>query len=420
VISSPDGRPASIARGFLFADLRGYSAWVEGHGDHAAAKLLREYRELVRSAVSEHRGAEIKTEGDSFYVAFDSPSAAVLCGLRILELAAASAATDIGPIPVGIGVHAGETAATEEGFVGSAVNIASRVCSQARAGELLVTDAVRLLTRTYLDVGFEPRGRRKLKGIAEPVGLYRVTAERVVAAPPAWRRVAANRPLLAAAAAIPLILVVAVMGGALVRELAARPAADDSSPPSNPATASIPPTTPSPADDAFPTAEEAALVQLVPEQHREACQRSNPGDNPILSVDRIPGEPTVVQRAQSAAGVECDLGGISAPDRLWLWELTRGGIRVGEANAPRIAILALGGLVNASPGSCGEEGARIEQFTFGSVSGTMVCYESETGDAVLTWTYDDSQFFYARALRDDRDMVGLLDWWVDVGRFIGP
>ena len=48
--------------------------------------------------MAEHRGAEIKTEGDSFYVAVDSPSAAVRCGLRILELAAASRAAATGAI----------------------------------------------------------------------------------------------------------------------------------------------------------------------------------------------------------------------------------------------------------------------------------------------------------------------------------
>ena len=79
-----DTEQSSVARGFLFADLRNYSAWVESHGDHAAAKLLAEYRSLVRQAVADFHGAEIKTEGDSFYVAFGSPSAAVKCGLRIL------------------------------------------------------------------------------------------------------------------------------------------------------------------------------------------------------------------------------------------------------------------------------------------------------------------------------------------------
>ncbi len=55
-------------RAFLFSDLRGYTSFVEGHGDAAAAKLLREYRTLVRKEVARERGAEVKTEGDSLYV----------------------------------------------------------------------------------------------------------------------------------------------------------------------------------------------------------------------------------------------------------------------------------------------------------------------------------------------------------------
>lgn len=53
---------ASLARGFLFADLRGYSAFVERHGDQAGADLIRTYRDLVRAAVAAFRGAEIRTE----------------------------------------------------------------------------------------------------------------------------------------------------------------------------------------------------------------------------------------------------------------------------------------------------------------------------------------------------------------------
>ena len=80
------GRPAaagSPTRGFLFADLREYTRYVEEHGAAAAASLLVRYRTLVRSVVAAHDGAEIKTEGDSFYVVFPSVSAAVSCGLAI-------------------------------------------------------------------------------------------------------------------------------------------------------------------------------------------------------------------------------------------------------------------------------------------------------------------------------------------------
>ncbi|HSS35779.1 MAG TPA: adenylate/guanylate cyclase domain-containing protein, partial [Patescibacteria group bacterium] len=69
----------SLTRGFLFADLRDYTRYLESHGAVDAADLLVRYRTLVRKAVAEYDGAEIKTEGDSFYVVFQAVSAAVLC-----------------------------------------------------------------------------------------------------------------------------------------------------------------------------------------------------------------------------------------------------------------------------------------------------------------------------------------------------
>src|SRR5207237_7550439 len=162
-----------LTRGFLFADLRGYTEFAETRGNRAAAELLDDYRRLVRDVVQRSGGAEIKTEGDSFYIVFPSASGAVKCGLAISE-AATTASTEHPDraIRVGIGIHAGETSETDEGFVGSAVNIAARVCGQAAAGEVLVTDTVRSLTRTSGEVTFSARGRRHLKGIAEPVTLY--------------------------------------------------------------------------------------------------------------------------------------------------------------------------------------------------------------------------------------------------------
>src|SRR5687767_5205517 len=83
-------------RGFLFCDLRGYTRFVERHGDQAAADLLDRYRLLVRRAVGRFDGAEIRTEGDSFYVVFPSASKAVLCGLAIVAAARTAAADEPG------------------------------------------------------------------------------------------------------------------------------------------------------------------------------------------------------------------------------------------------------------------------------------------------------------------------------------
>ena len=193
--------------GFLFCDLRGYAAFVDAHGDHAAAELLATYRALVRAAVASHAGAEIRTEGDSVYVVFPTASAAVEAGLAIVD-AAGAASTAERPMHVGVGIHAGETIATGEGPVGGAVNIAARVCARAQAGEVLVTDTVRAITRTMLPYGFVPLGTQPLKGIHGGVALYRVEAVPASRLAHLRRRLAAHRrrAVLAVAAAVVLLV----------------------------------------------------------------------------------------------------------------------------------------------------------------------------------------------------------------------
>lgn len=82
-----------LTHGFLFADLRGYTAFAEARGDSAAAELLDRYRALVRGVISTTDGVEIKTEGDSFYLVFPSASRAVSAGLAIVAAAAESGGT---------------------------------------------------------------------------------------------------------------------------------------------------------------------------------------------------------------------------------------------------------------------------------------------------------------------------------------
>jgi class 3 adenylate cyclase len=171
----PDGstQAAPVTRGFLFADLRGYTAFTEAHGDKQARDLLDAYRRVVRDVVGQFGGAEIKTEGDSFYVVFPSATAAVKCGIALVD-AAAKASHDRPdlPIHVGVGIHAGETAESDEGYVGSAVNVAARLGAAANAGEVLVSETVRGLTRTGGEVRYVSIGNRRFKGISEPIAVF--------------------------------------------------------------------------------------------------------------------------------------------------------------------------------------------------------------------------------------------------------
>ena len=196
----------TITRGFLFADLRGYTAFVEQRGAATAAELLTRYRALAREAIGRFGGAEIKTEGDSFYVVFDSVSSAVRCGLAIVADARGTAEE---AIPVGIGIHAGETVEADGGYVGSPVNIAARICAQAGPGEVLVSETVRALTTTVLPVQFKSRGRRQLKGIGEPIELFTVV-ETAGAWPSKGRRRLSRRTRAVLAGGSALLLVAAV------------------------------------------------------------------------------------------------------------------------------------------------------------------------------------------------------------------
>jgi class 3 adenylate cyclase len=181
--------------GFLFADLRGYTHLVDTRGAVEASHLLGRYRAIVREVVTHHGGAEIKTEGDSFYVVLPSASAALRCGLDILK--SCTEPSDGGEaIQLGIGIHAGESVAHEGGFVGSAINIAARICALAAAGEVLVTGTIRELTRSIVSAGFVFVGRRQLKGLDQPVEVFRVVPDGAVL--PVRRRspgAAAGHPL---------------------------------------------------------------------------------------------------------------------------------------------------------------------------------------------------------------------------------
>jgi len=191
IASGSDGS----TRGFLFSDLRGYTHLVDTRGAVEASQLLGRYRAVVREVVTHHGGAEIKTEGDSFYVVLQSASAALRCGLDILK-ACIEPADGGEAIQLGIGIHAGESVAHEGGFVGSAINIAARICALASAGEILVSGTIRELTRSIVPVEFVFVGRRQLKGLDQPVEVFRVVPEGATSSARRWPEATSARRAL--------------------------------------------------------------------------------------------------------------------------------------------------------------------------------------------------------------------------------
>jgi class 3 adenylate cyclase len=418
------GSAESAYRGFLFADLRGFTGFVESHGERAASELLDAYRSLVREQVARHAGAEIRTEGDSFYVVFPSARAAVACGLGITAAAARHAEGHPDrPIRVGVGINAGEATQHAEGFVGTAVNLAARVCSQAHAGEVLVTGTVRDAARGTSDLRFVARGSRRLKGIAESVPLYAVEADGAARQrAPAWLAgrgtfSAAIAGFFAGGAAL-LTLGLAVSNGWLAGGEDGLPAA--STPTS--ATAGAPsasPTGVSPAiADAYPNEGESALLTMFGVD-AEDCDRANLDERPRLSIDAVSAEHfgTESTRPQLAvkAGVTCTIPSSAAPSQLQLWA-TEPLFGSRAADVPPALIQSDAGTFDVPTGDCGDGAPAFGRWTFGESEGWLLCRELY-GDAILEWTYDGRPIV-AVASRRDGEHATLYAWWRNNARFL--
>ena len=409
-------------RGFLFADLRGYTAFVERHGDSAAADLLDAYRALVRAEVTRYTGAEIRTEGDSFYVVFGSARGAAACGLAIVE-----AAEQVGrdhpdrPIRVGIGINAGETVQRGEGFVGTAVNLAARVCAQAREGEVLVTGAVRDALGATPDLQLVPRGTRHLKGIARPVPLFAVRRGERAPAPRTLFVAGRNLPIVAILLGV-VVVVAAVSfaaSGALQQaadgspELAVTPAVSSSVAASASASPIADP-------DRWPNAAETELLDVVGDDIRDYCDRADVGDRPVILIDAATAQEfgiTDEERVAAHVGIACEIPSVSAPDSFHLW-VTRQIADFRSADVPEALILNRAGRLGISLGDCSDGPPAYESWELGDVGGWLLCRE-DFGDAVIEWSYDDRALF-GRAMRRDGDFASLLRWWTAEVRLLAP
>lgn len=163
----------SAFRTILFSDMVGFTETTERLGDAVAMQVLQAHDTAIRESLAAHRGREVKHTGDGFMACFTATSDAVECAMAIQRALAAPPAELPAPIELRIGLSAGEPVANHADLFGAAVNLASRVCSQAEAGEILVAGVIRDLCigKQY---PFEDVGARALKGFAEPVRLYRV------------------------------------------------------------------------------------------------------------------------------------------------------------------------------------------------------------------------------------------------------
>jgi class 3 adenylate cyclase len=146
----------------MFTDLEGSTRLIERLGDAAAHALLRRHFALLRAAVADHDGHEVKSLGDGLMVMFGVVPDAVACAAE-MQAAVAREGDGVG---LRIGIHAGEPVRDENDYFGTPVIIARRLCDAAASGQTLVSQPV---SQRVAEREFESLGGIMLKGLSEPV-----------------------------------------------------------------------------------------------------------------------------------------------------------------------------------------------------------------------------------------------------------
>jgi len=158
----------------MFTDVVGFTASAQ-KDEAASLARLREQEGIVRPLFPPYGGREIKSTGDGFLVEFESALKATECAVEIQRrLRERNSKEPAAPIQLRIGVHVGDVEEDGGDIFGDAVNVASRVVPLAEPGGVCISDHVATHVRSKIPYPLDKLSPRNLKGVREPMDVYRV------------------------------------------------------------------------------------------------------------------------------------------------------------------------------------------------------------------------------------------------------
>jgi adenylate cyclase len=164
----------------LAADVVGYSRLMD-QGEAGTFERLRACRkELIEPEIAQHQGRVFKLMGDGLLAEFASVVEAVECAAVVQHAMAERNAGVAGDrrIDLRIGINLGDVIIEGEDRHGDGVNIAARLQQLAEPGGVAASRTIVDHVRHKLPLCFESLGEQRVKNITEPVGVYRLAAER--------------------------------------------------------------------------------------------------------------------------------------------------------------------------------------------------------------------------------------------------
>jgi len=163
------GRPEGTVT-FLFTDIEDATRlWEEAPTEMAVARPVHDA--IVRDTIEGHGGFVFAAGGDGFCAAFGTAGDAAGAAIESQQLLAGASM----PFGVRMGLHTGEAAARDGGYVGPSVNRAARLVSLAHGGQVVVSDTTEVLLRDR--VALRPLGEHRLRGLRGRMTVHQVIAD---------------------------------------------------------------------------------------------------------------------------------------------------------------------------------------------------------------------------------------------------
>jgi class 3 adenylate cyclase len=155
----------------LFADLEGSSLLMAELEDRYPP-LLTTVRRHLRTAVRHAGGHDVDARADEYFAVFERAAGALEAAIAAQRAIAAAAWPDGHAVSVRIGLHTGRPSLTPTGYVGLAVNIASRICDAGHGGQILVSHSTRAALADEGSVELRALGTHRLRGMRDEHELF--------------------------------------------------------------------------------------------------------------------------------------------------------------------------------------------------------------------------------------------------------
>ena len=158
----------------LFTDVVGSTEQRPRLGDHVGDALRREHDTIVARVLAIHHGERVEGTGDGAMCAFASAADAVAAGVALQQGIARRNRRSDEPLGLRVGISVGEFVYGDGGLMGLAGHEAARICALCDAGDVLVSDLVRVVATPRSSSEFRLRGDFELKGLPTPVRVWEV------------------------------------------------------------------------------------------------------------------------------------------------------------------------------------------------------------------------------------------------------